>query len=352
MLDGIWAATRDFQQCGILTSVDSDEPVQPPVKHRNSKWCSVSSLTVIEYVSDKQRLWSVCTYEQADLSLCWSHIPHFWKSHVTAHMEFNHSRCQVMRVTSSRTPLQTQYMLHEQVLEAVSSARYFEVDISSKLSWKAHVDRITAKANRSLRFIKQYIKNKPPQIQEMVYQSLVHSQLEYALAVWDLHIKDRSHKVEMVLRRAVWWTLSDYTRTNSVTSLQTQLNWQTLEGRRFVARLCPFYKFEMAWWLCFFPTICSPHIGPQGTANLWHSFKFILARTTKILLSNGNCPVECPPNQCCSCPKSLDLQGNFGLSSLPRLTIIHSSFILFHYPDARCLPKMSRGPRQYHKTDR
>ena len=27
----------DFQQCVILTSVDSDEPVQPPVKLRNSK---------------------------------------------------------------------------------------------------------------------------------------------------------------------------------------------------------------------------------------------------------------------------------------------------------------------------
>ena len=31
-----WAATCDFQQCGILTSVDSDEPVQPPFKLRNS----------------------------------------------------------------------------------------------------------------------------------------------------------------------------------------------------------------------------------------------------------------------------------------------------------------------------
>ena len=47
---------RDFQQCGILTSVDSYEPVQPPVKLRNSKGYSVSSLTVIEYSSDKQRL--------------------------------------------------------------------------------------------------------------------------------------------------------------------------------------------------------------------------------------------------------------------------------------------------------
>ena len=48
----ISAMTCDFQQCGILMSVDWDEPVQPPFKLKNSKWCSVSSLTIIEYSSD------------------------------------------------------------------------------------------------------------------------------------------------------------------------------------------------------------------------------------------------------------------------------------------------------------
>ena len=32
-----WTVTHDFQQCGILTHIDSDEPVQPPLKLRNSK---------------------------------------------------------------------------------------------------------------------------------------------------------------------------------------------------------------------------------------------------------------------------------------------------------------------------
>ena len=41
-----------FQQCCILTSVVSDEPVQTTFRLRNSKWCSVYSLTVIEYPSD------------------------------------------------------------------------------------------------------------------------------------------------------------------------------------------------------------------------------------------------------------------------------------------------------------
>ena len=61
----ILAAERFFQQYGILTSVDSDEPVQPPFKLRNSE--------------------NIQAYAQADLRLCWSHIPHCWKSQVAAH---------------------------------------------------------------------------------------------------------------------------------------------------------------------------------------------------------------------------------------------------------------------------
>ena len=83
----IRAATCDFQQYGIFTSVDSDEPLQPPIKLRNSKWSSVSSLTLIEYLSDEQRLCSDCAYAQADLRLCWSHIPHCWKYHAATHYE-------------------------------------------------------------------------------------------------------------------------------------------------------------------------------------------------------------------------------------------------------------------------
>ena len=39
-----WAATCDFQQCGILTWIDSNEPEHSPFKLRDSKCCSVSSL--------------------------------------------------------------------------------------------------------------------------------------------------------------------------------------------------------------------------------------------------------------------------------------------------------------------
>ena len=80
----IWALTCDFQQCGILTSVDSDEPVQPPFKLRNPKSCSVSSQTLQDYQATTKGS-DQTAYAQAGLSLCWLHIPYCWKS-VMAHL--------------------------------------------------------------------------------------------------------------------------------------------------------------------------------------------------------------------------------------------------------------------------
>ena len=47
-----WAATQDFQQCGTLRSVDSDEPVRPSVELWNFKWNSVGGSAVMEQSSD------------------------------------------------------------------------------------------------------------------------------------------------------------------------------------------------------------------------------------------------------------------------------------------------------------
>ena len=52
LLDMYWAVTCDFQQCVILTSVDTDMPVQPIFTPSNSKWWSFSGLIFIEYSSD------------------------------------------------------------------------------------------------------------------------------------------------------------------------------------------------------------------------------------------------------------------------------------------------------------
>ena len=52
LITGMRQVQKDFQQFDFLTSVDSDEPIQPPFRLKNYKWYSVSRLTFIEYSSD------------------------------------------------------------------------------------------------------------------------------------------------------------------------------------------------------------------------------------------------------------------------------------------------------------
>ena len=69
--------TCDFQQCGILTSVDSDEPMQPIFSLETPN--NVQSVAKgVDKTARMRRLirgYAGCTY-----------VPHCWKSHVTAQL--------------------------------------------------------------------------------------------------------------------------------------------------------------------------------------------------------------------------------------------------------------------------
>ena len=117
-------------------------------------------------------------------------------------MQFNPSKCQVIHITRSRSPLPTTYTLHGETLEAVASARYLGVDIANDLSWKTHVSRITNNANKSLGFLRRNLKTKNTSLRENAYKAIVRPQLEYASPVWDPHTKDDIQKIESVQRRA------------------------------------------------------------------------------------------------------------------------------------------------------
>ncbi|MCG7869528.1 MAG: reverse transcriptase family protein, partial [Candidatus Thiodiazotropha taylori] len=157
-------------------------------------------------------------------------------------MEFNPSKCQVVRVTTSRSPINTLYHLHGQVLEVVTSARYLGVDISRGLSWNSHIDRITANANRTLGFLRRNIKTKLPRVRETAYNTLVRPQLEYAAPIWDPHTITKILQLENIQRRAARWTNSDFDSRSSVTTMLNTLGWRSLEQRRADARLCLFYR--------------------------------------------------------------------------------------------------------------
>ena len=90
--------------------------------------------------------------------------------------------------------------------------------------------------------------------------------MEYACAVWDpSHGSGLVNDVEMVQRRAARFVLSKYGRNESVTDMLSELEWQTLESRRMVARLSLFYKmYNHLIPLDVSETVLPPsHTGPR-----------------------------------------------------------------------------------------
>lgn len=70
---------------------------------------------------------------------------------------------------------------------------------------------------------------KSPRVREMAYQTLVRPLAGVRFSNMGPLTQQTVHKIEMVQRRAARWTINDYNRTNSVTSLLHQLDWQTLK---------------------------------------------------------------------------------------------------------------------------
>ena len=136
-------------------------------------------------------------------------------------MEFNPSKCQLVRVTTARKAINTVYTLHGLILEVVTSAKYLGVEISSGLSWNSHIDRITGNANRTLGYIRRNIKSK--KVRETAYNTLVRPQLEYAAPIWDPYTKEKTLWLEKNQRRAARWTTSYYDYRSSITSMLDQL---------------------------------------------------------------------------------------------------------------------------------
>ena len=200
-------------------------------------------------------------------------------------MNFNPSKCQVLHVTRLKNPTETNYFLHDTMLDSVSSAKYLGVTISDDLSWGTHIDNITKSANQTLGFLKRNIRIHNKDLKSEAYKTLVRPQLEYASTVWSPHTASDIQKVVAVKRRAARWVYRDYSYTSSVTAMMKDLNWLPLDRRHIDSRLIMLYK--VTYDLVAIPasqyltrnTRPSRHIHPLSyrqipTLNEYYSFTF------------------------------------------------------------------------------
>lgn len=158
-------------------------------------------------------------------------------------MTFNASKCFVLRITNKRTIVDYNYTMHGQQLKKVSHNPYLGVELSSNLSWDHHINNITAKANRSLAFIRRNLGNCPETIKKQAYVTLVRPHVEYASSVWDPHLQKHIQQIEMIQRRSARFIKRSYSNEpGTVSSILKELNLTSLQVRRKINRLLLLHK--------------------------------------------------------------------------------------------------------------
>ena len=148
---------------------------------------------------------------------------------------------------SKRSP-HFMYTMFTEPLEVSTQHPYLGILLSQDLKWTPHINSITAKANSTLGFLRRNIRGASREVRAKAYTSLVRPKLEYASEVWDPQRRQYAssntleNKLESVQRRAIRYVFNDYRSSTSVTQLQNQLGWQTLQQRRMQSRLVLLYK--------------------------------------------------------------------------------------------------------------
>jgi len=74
--------------------------------------------------------------------------------------------------------------------------------ISSDLCWHKHVDSVSAKATRTLNFVRRNIYRCPPDVKTLAYTSLIRPHLEFVSSAWDPYTARDINQLDKVQRRA------------------------------------------------------------------------------------------------------------------------------------------------------
>ena len=95
---------------------------------------------------------------------------------------------------------------------------------TNKLQWDQHINNITAKANKTLGFLRRNLKIPSIGIKEQANQTLVRPLVEYASTVWNPYTKTEINKIEAVQRRAARYVVNNQRNRSNVSNMhQTQM---------------------------------------------------------------------------------------------------------------------------------
>jgi hypothetical protein len=188
-------------------------------------------------------------------------------------MSFNPSKCEVIRITRKRNPVNATYSIHGHNLAIIKGGKYLGVTISDTMSWNAHVDATAKKANNSLSFLRRNLTRCPQDIKAQCYKSLVRPIVEYASDAWDPHTtKNILAALEAVQRRAAMFVTGDYKTTSSTSNMIKELGWEPLQQRRKHTRTVMMYRIIYG----LLDITATTYLHPSSLSTRGHTLRYMV----------------------------------------------------------------------------
>ena len=147
-------------------------------------------------------------------------------------MKFHPNKCTKLTVINKRSPIKTDYNLHEHILASVQSTKYLGLTVTENLKCDTHIHYICVKANQTIGWLRRNLNSGSVSIKQQAYFSLVRPLVEYASTARDPYTDTSTNKLKIVQRWAARCVPHRHRNKPSVTSMLQSLTWRSLENRR------------------------------------------------------------------------------------------------------------------------
>lgn len=149
-------------------------------------------------------------------------------------MTFNTSKCWVFPFTRKNVFFFFPYSACSAVIPCSSTYKYLGVHLCSNLTWCSHTEKVCAKANRTLAFLRQNLHHSPSFIRQQAFLTFVRLQSEYASLIWSAHQQYLTYKVEYIQNRAAHFITSKYNHYSSITQMRRDIAFPDLDSHHSV----------------------------------------------------------------------------------------------------------------------
>jgi hypothetical protein len=125
-------------------------------------------------------------------------------------MQFNAGKYFTIHLTKKRKTAEFNYTLHNHILKVTKDSKYLGATFSSDLSWTSHINNISAKANRTIDFLRRNIHSCPKEVKAAPYTTLVRPSIKYANSVWDPYTRNNIQQLEALQRKAARFVYNNF----------------------------------------------------------------------------------------------------------------------------------------------